>query len=531
MNYKDLSEISNNLRKSYENVEKIYSFGFIDDDRLKNNFKNLENALERIEDIPNFIDTKDGAQALAKSDKETAGLKKLSSSLVTFTNSLLSYFSLIENTRKVEKLLDEDKLDNDKLKNIVKSTIFDLNNYAKIDQYGQVDKNEGLESISHILYKIIKIEIRKLGYSELLMALEKIKLAECIDQYIEEDLPKSKNLPLPDLLQNRAQKMWQIALNENGFIDEVKSNLDKKRVEYRNDLREYEKLNSKRKANHKVSGKNAFGITGEIAAAIGRILPFILSISIVVTANMAAAKDSKSQVNQYVSYYSTVDGDYERYDELLETVTIEKGLISGKPALEGDVIIKEYGETQQDGTKMLKVYKASENFDNLEDYLSVDLENEELLYVKQVTLKEVPTSYTSEETVTEVARINSVTRNTGYAILDIFMFNLIALVADLIVTTGAFKFEYMTILKLLVELISDGEIYSDELPHGIILEAIDNIKNILKHSDGKNVNMDKLKELKEEVKISLEKYQQEYNKYSYLEPELNNAGFTKKLKK
>ena len=156
MDYKDLSEATVTLRKAYDNIEKLYKMGFSDNDKLRNDFNKLDKALNRFEDIPNYINTKNNQALFKKKDQNSAYLNQLSSSLLSFTELLLNYFSLFSNTKKVEKLLDENVIDNNALISIVKSISLDLDNYNEIKKYGQIDDKELFESISPILYKIIK---------------------------------------------------------------------------------------------------------------------------------------------------------------------------------------------------------------------------------------------------------------------------------------------------------------------------------------------------------------------------------------
>lgn len=523
MNYKDLSIISNNLRLAHENITKIYSLGFIDDDRLKNNFDRLDKALNQFEDIPNYLNTNEGVMMLKKSDKEVASIKRLSSSLLDFSKILLSYFSLIENTNKIDKLLDENKLDNDNLKNIVKTINFDLNNFAKIKEYGQIDEIKELDKISSVLYKIIKIEIRRFGYSELLINLKRLAYIDCIEKYISNDLKES------DEKLDIDQKVHKIALGENEFIDNIENQLDQKQSEYNSTLEKYNKLEEERKNNRKLNKGKVRSIAEVISESIGRILPFLLSITVFFTANTLTIKNAKNEVKQFVSYYSTVDGSYEKYSENLESVT-PGGFFNPTPADEGDVLIKVYGKTNYDGTKTLKVYKASEEFENLEEYSNVDLDNEELLYVEEVNISDLPVSYTSTDEVIEVAKINSNQIQKDMVVLEIVLTNLLVLLVDLIGLTFCYRLDCTNILRILLE-VTHREFDPDMLPHGIIKEAIETINIVLDNDEGNKFDREELIKLRNRLNELSSEYQKLYENYSYLDARLSSDGYTRKLKK
>ena len=126
----------------------------------------------------------------------------------------------------------------------------------------------------------------------------------------------------------------------------------------------------------------------------------------------------------------------------------------------------------------------------------------------------------------EIARVNSTEANHTDMFLEYLLFNLVAIMIDFILSI---PWSYIDLENIPIILMSVPMYGIDTFDN--ISYIIKDLKKELSMKDGRTYDRKKLQELRNKLDEIIKEYEKIFDNYSYLEPKLKEAGYTRKLKK
>ncbi len=521
MNYSDLYAIKSKLEKIYSTIDELGAYDF-ESDTLKKDLETLTKKLESYESIPSNILS--GTSSLRQSDKTISSLLKLTDSFEIFINDIKNKLRIFDDAKKIDQVLINEMSYED-IKpyiEILANDLIDYNNLLKISK-----PNKNFNSVLETIYKVIKIEIRYTGSSILLNELERLKIDI---SYLNELLMKDANT-LKDKLSSKNKKIIENHISDNtnslnkdlllmvsifevNYDSKVLKELYKSKnkvLSSKNNYDEYLKI-KKQKSKYKDSAKSL--INDSSVVFLKRIIPPLLSLSILLGANIAIVKRYKNFNSVSSTIYTTEEGYYNNKQSLERTTNYN----------EGDVIILDYSSTRIDGSKTVRYYKLDGPLENIDDYKTITLTDDMLINEQTVDTRN---QNLRTEHYREYMVIDKLYKDIGDRVILVLINVLISMGWFLLdVLLGLPLEEYADVSTLVTSIVDDGFLFD-------IKEALDEIKEaieLLKTKDNDVIySKEEEKRRKKELDKLTKEYDELYQKYLYLKEILDNNKVERKL--
>ena len=394
MNYNEVFQIKPRIENAYQKVFKLEQYGF-DTKSLKEELKLFN---EKFDSAKLQSNNAIGNMAMqVEDDKLMSDISKLVDSFDNFLDNLLASLSMFDKVVNYNDVLNDD-MDIDKLNTILKVLLNCLLEYDKLVKYGF--KNDELSNnFFMIIYKAIKIEFKKTGSSTLFNALNNFGYTNNIKIFVLSDidklnLTKLKSNPLtPDSLltisvieNNYIEKIIAEINNYESKKNDISSSIDK-RINYIKVINE--EINDNREQSSAFKNDS-----------LQTLFSFLLSASILtgglIGVNKAFKPKEKILFRIDKACFDTVTGEYTS-DTLSDSV-------------ENDKILRIYSEVDEKGNRTVNTYKLSGESMNPEDYVSVEVSEEDL--IKSSTINDSRINEKSSEEFRTVEIITNVDEQT-----------------------------------------------------------------------------------------------------------------------
>lgn len=413
-----------------------------------------------------------------------------------------------------------DNLSREELSNLVGIILNDLLSYER-----STIRLEEFDLLYPTLYKLIKMEFKYSGYSHILNFIRNSKLDESkIDDLFLLDYSKYfkefstshmvNNIVLQDYsLYDKA--LLIISLTESGYLDKVAKELDSFKTSFDNISYTANELEENIKSNDKIKRKN---IKNKILIQ-KTIIPAILSLSMLITANMLA----RTKINEKTTSYGQTT---QTYDTMLGS---DEEYSYGNNSV-GDTTITVYNEIHDDGTRVIKTFEFN---DSDFDITSIDdFDPNSMDFTKSEYKFDLDANYESLEEFKKASQITEINKldvkiNYFIKIMLHLLISIPTVIADMIVAL-ADNYTYetsssgpRTILSLLIGL---------RYYLGYIRNEIEKINYKYNYKNTKESKAE-LKKLKKQLDNLNKEYKLAYEKYLYIEGILIDHGYKRQLKR
>ncbi len=504
------------LNAIYENANKldIYNFNTAEIKELVNKYDTELN--EYFEDS----NKSGGVQFKRKKIINFSLLEKDIYSLHSKTFQYLSCLYIYETLDRIESEIDS--YNEETYKYNADKCLFDLQKYITILPF--LKNNDELNKRMHIIYKLIKLELKYKGNSNILNLIKSSELEVLVlEDLVEDDLFHKyhvENLADLRLLELNYKDntylhndvILSIAIMEGTFLKDL--------IKIFNDysLEQYNKSKDAKKLENIIyHNKNDLRFIIRKSHLYTSLLPCLLSISVLIGANYALhnyEKKYKDVPATTYEYYSTIDDSYNH------TEIVHKYL---NDANVNDTEVTIYYPCDERGTRIIKKYNFVSdlpiesipeiNYDKLQfvsseykyDQESIDISTDGFTLVKRIS----NIDYSDMQEITSIP-----------VILINILANALICIIDYLIGASILQNDVYTLTIVVSHL-------------GHVIDSIDQKrKEIRKYKEKLNIDKDKkeLKKLNEEIKILDKNYEELMDRYSHLYPYLDKNGLIRKLK-
>lgn len=318
-------------------------------------------------------------------------------SLSSFENEIdeiLNLYSLFEIYHEIDKKLTP-KISDRTLNDSVEKLLNSVFNYALLLKSG-FKGNDKVNEAFNVVYKAIKLEFQKNGSSTLYNQLRVLDLTDKITEFINEDVKNYSDIRIINEVYvdyNKGQKekeeklLLLISLHDNNYKDIILSN----RIGLKNQGKQVtstiEDCDRKIEVCNMHISDNKDKVKSSRIDSAKRILTFALSFSILaggIIGGYALGKPKKK-------IYTRLE------KQCVDTVVGEYTTTAYSESGEYYKVIKVYSPINEDGTRSLKVYQITEDKENIEDYLTMELSEDNLISTNDKLKSDIANNKSSDE--------------------------------------------------------------------------------------------------------------------------------------
>lgn len=507
MNFEDLYTIKTKLERIYSRLEEINDNKY-DSSGVKKAFKMIDSLLERYDDVPNSINT--GTQVKAQ-NKEITNLLKLTDSLGIYVDKLYNSFRIFTDIKSVQELYSKKKPSKEEFNECLKVILNDLIDYKFLITQGNFTTDRFDNELAPTLYKLILDEAKFNGSYTILNTLENMNIdTRSIERLLNEDVLnlidnediKNELYKLDSKVFKNAKMNRNIILIVSTYKDNYKLELESlfknrlKDIKYaKEDYDEYLSLKKKAEKNNKKARKE---LSKAKKGLREQIIPIILSISVLIGANIGINGVTKNFKHKTGESYSTVEGytDYDEYD-IYETKV-------------GDVIVEVFGDKSDNGSRSYKKYVISDLENPTLDLDSLELSDDNLVK----TYKNYEGDSLSDSAYTNIAVIENVEKDEPTYVL--------AFALHLLMTTIWAVIDLA--MSVALEVGDVGVLFPFKENYEVLKNGIDYSKKeielakeyLYRLEDGRTYSKEELKKKKEYLETLINEYNKLLNDYSHL---------------
>ncbi|MBR4177982.1 MAG: hypothetical protein IKR57_01375 [Bacilli bacterium] len=376
-----LYKITPKLDEIYQKLLKLDKYDF-DYSKFKDEINSFDKRLENIGSDSNNVT---GTQTLSKPDEKLINeLYNAINDFDKFIDKVISSFAIFEHYKDYQSAIKGIKTE-EELDKLIEQILNDLLGYIFLIK-NDIKENSETSLINRMLYNAIKKEYQLKGNSLIFNTLINNNLNKIINPYLKEDIDKYKNekdikdrskgvLFSTAEIKKIKDLLLLISITDDNYKDGIKHrfdtiNLEKKEVDYKINDVEDDIIENKQEINTVKKDKRSN--LGEI---LKTYISLVASIAVLVGAGKVVYDKAKPKT---VTYY--------RLDkECVDTVEGVYDTTTYSTTYDNEVVLKVYSDANSSGQRELTIYVINDRYENINDYLSYEPNEEDLISSKTIT--------------------------------------------------------------------------------------------------------------------------------------------------